>query len=106
MKVMGGSTNLQERLARFPDPLARILVHILLTDMGTPLLDHFLLENIDLVEGHQDFGNEGDEVRVSDTRKTLNTSKEGLLVLLRGDHLEERRISGLITPMKREVNEP
>lgn len=79
---MWESTNLQERLARFPDPLARILVHILLTDVGTPLLDYFLLENIDLVEGHQDFGDEGDKVGVGDACETLDTSEEGLLVLL------------------------
>jgi len=78
---------LEKRFASFPDFLAGILVYIFFADMGAPLSDDFLIQDIDLVEFHQDLRYFSGFVRVGKTEETFNTSKEGLLVFFGVDHL-------------------
>jgi hypothetical protein len=80
---------LEERFASFPDFLAGILVYVFFADMGAPLGDDFLIQDIDLVEFHQNLRHFSGLVRVGETEETLNTSKEGLLVFFGVDHLVE-----------------
>ena len=78
---------LEEWFASFPDFLAGILVDVFFADMGAPLSDDFLIQDIDLIEFHQDLRHFSGLVRVGETKETLNTSKEGLLMFFRVDHL-------------------
>ena len=86
-KEGAGDVYLEKWFASFPNFLAGILVYVFLADMGAPLSDDFLIQDIDLVEFHQDLRYFSGLVRVGKTEETLNTSKEGLLVFFRVDHL-------------------
>ena len=55
--------------------------------MGAPLGDDFFIQDIDLVEFHQDLRHFRGLVRVGETEETLNTSEESLLVFFGVDHL-------------------
>ena len=80
-------TNLEERLASLADLLTRVPIHILLAHMGTPLLHDVLLQDVGLVERHEDLRHGRNEVRAVEAGKTLDTAKKRLLVLLAGDEL-------------------
>src|ERR1700722_19986503 len=51
------TTYLQERFTSLPDLLARLLVHILFTNMRAPLRNDFLVDKVCLVQCHQNLGN-------------------------------------------------
>lgn len=55
-------TYLQERLAGFTDPFARLFVYELLADVSSPLGHDLLLNSIDLVKLHQNLGDCWEEV--------------------------------------------
>jgi hypothetical protein len=75
-------TNLQKRRAGLPDFLTRVLVDVLLAHVGAPVLDKLLLNQVDLIECHQDLRYGGHEIRVDDSDEALNAAEEGLLMLL------------------------
>lgn len=81
------SAYLQEWFAGFAYFLARLFIHVLPAYVGTPLFDDLLLQNINLVELHQNLGDLGDEVRVFHPKETFETAQQGLLVFLRSHHL-------------------
>ncbi len=89
------STNLQEGLASLSNLLARVLVDVLFADVSTPLLDNFLLEDIGLVEAHEDLGDGRNELGMGVANKALDATKERLLVLLRRDKLQRHNKSRL-----------
>ena len=78
---------LEEGLTRLPDLLARFFIDILLADMGSPLGNHFLVQNIILIERHEDLWNSRNQLGVSQSHQSLDTSQKSFLVLLAGDHL-------------------
>ena len=55
--------------------------------MGALSLDDVLVEDIGLVERHEDLGYGRYEVRAVEARETLDTAEERLLVLLARDEL-------------------
>lgn len=67
---------LKERFASFSDLLADLLVDVLLADMSAPLSNNFLIYKIFLVQGHQDLGNHGQEIRVSKSNESLDASQK------------------------------
>ena len=74
-------------MTSLPNHLTRLLVHVFLRDVGAPSLDDILVENISLVERHEDLGYGRYEVGTVEARETLDTAEERLLVLLAGDEL-------------------
>lgn len=71
LQMRHSSTHLEERLTGLADPLARIFIDILLADVGTPLLDNLFLEDVNLVERHQYFGDGRDERWVAHANESL-----------------------------------
>jgi len=78
---------LKEGLTRLPDLLARFLIDILLANVGSPLGNHFLIQNIILIERHEDLRDSRDQLGVSQSHQSLDTSQQSFLVPLAGDHL-------------------
>ena len=78
---------LQEWLAGFPNFLTRFFVHIFLADVSPPLRDNVLLQDIVLVQRHEDFRNSRDQVGIRQPDQPLDASQQRFLMLLRGDHL-------------------
>ena len=60
--------------------------------MSTPLLNHLFLEDINLVELHEDLRHSRDEVGVLDADEALDTAQQRLLVLLARDELMTKSI--------------
>lgn len=56
--------HLEERLACLSNLLTRFLVHILLTDMGTPLGNSVFIKYVGLIKCHKKFWDSGDEFNV------------------------------------------
>ena len=60
--------------------------------MGAPSLNDVLVEDISLVERHEDLGYGRYEVRTVKARETLDTAEERLLVFLARDELMTKSI--------------
>lgn len=73
---------LQEWSGRRPNLLADVLVNILLTGVGAPVIEEFFVKNVLLVQSHKDLGNVGREFRVSYADVAFETPQEGLLRLI------------------------
>lgn len=82
-------TDLQEGLTSLPNLLTSVFVNILLADMGTPLGNDLLLQNVNLVEAHQHLGHEWNEIRMGEAKETFDTAKQRFLVFLRCNKLRE-----------------
>lgn len=80
-------TYLQERFTSFSDFLTGLLVSVLFANMSTPLSDYFLLENVGLIESHENFGHGRKEVRMRESNEPLNAAEQSFLMLLGGDCL-------------------
>jgi hypothetical protein len=74
-----------ERLGSLSHLLGGLLVDVSLGHLGSPLLGHLLGHEIELVELEKDLGHCGDEIGVGKANETLNTTKQGLFVLV-GSH--------------------
>ena len=85
-------THLEERLTGLPNHLTRLLVHVLLRDVGAPSLNDVLVEDIGLVKRHEDLGYGRYEVWAVEARETLDAAEERLLVLLARDELMTKSI--------------
>jgi len=78
---------LQEWFTGFANFLARLFIYVLLAYVGSPLFDNPLVQNINLVELHENLGNEGDQIGVILPKETLETAQQSLLVFFRSHHL-------------------
>jgi hypothetical protein len=76
-----------ELLGGLAHALADLDVDVLLAGLGTPRLQDLLRAEIVVVDLHQNGRDLGNELRLVVTDEALDTAKESLLVLLRGDHL-------------------
>src|SRR4051812_22638218 len=80
----------QESLGGFANLLAYGEVHVLLASLGAPGAQDFLAEDILVVKNHEDLRGLIKDLRVlfaTKSNETLNTSKEGLFMLLGSNHL-------------------
>lgn len=81
----------QERLCGLADLLTGGQIDVFLASLGAPVGDDVLGEDIFVVEDQEDLGGlivEGGVFLTTGTDKTFNATKEGLLVLLGCDQLE------------------
>lgn len=70
--------------------------------MRSPLRDDLLLENVGLVERHEDLGDvRFDELRVRLSDETFDTTEERLLMLLRRRELHSHRESKSVGAVER-----
>jgi hypothetical protein len=84
-----------ELLGRLAYALADLDVDVLLASPGAPRLQNVLGAEIVVVDLHQDRGDLGNELRLVVADEALDTAKESLLVLLRGDHLLQHGGAGV-----------
>jgi hypothetical protein len=84
-----------ELLGGLAHALADLDVDVLLAGLGTPRLQDLLRAEIVVVDLHQNGRDLGNELRLVVTDEALDTAKESLLVLLRGDHLLQHGSAGV-----------
>jgi hypothetical protein len=84
-----------ELLGRLANVLADLDVDVLLASLGAPGLENLLRAEFVVIDFHEDRRHLSDELGLVIADKAFDTTKESLLVLLRGDHLLEHGRTGV-----------